>query len=208
MDVRAEADAALFGAFGDEFFQSGKGAAADEEDVGGVDVYQLLLRVFAPALRRYGGDGAFDQFEQRLLYAFAGDVAGNGEILAFARDFVDFVDVDDAFFGTGYVVVAVHQQFLHDGLDVFADVARFSQRGGIGNGKGDVQAFRQRLGEQGLAGTGRADHQDVAFDDFNAVVSFLLVEVQAFVVVVHRHRQRFFRAVLADDVVVQKRLDF
>ena len=90
MDVRAEADAALFGAFGDEFFQSGKGAAADEEDVGGVDVYQLLLRVFAPALRRYGGDGAFDQFEQRLLYAFAGDVAGNGEIPRLCARFCRF----------------------------------------------------------------------------------------------------------------------
>ena len=97
---------------------------------------------------------------------------------------------------------------MHDGFDVFADVARFSQRGGIGNGEGDVQAFGQGLREQGFARAGRADHQDVAFDDFDAVVGFLLVEVQPFVVVVYRHRQRFFRAVLADDVVVQKRLDF
>src|SRR6202000_2339225 len=53
-----------------------KGPAADEQDVGGVDLQELLLRMLAPALRRHGGDGAFHDLQQRLLHALARHVAG------------------------------------------------------------------------------------------------------------------------------------
>ena len=36
----------------DDLFQAGKGAAADEQDVGGVDLDEILVRMLAAALRR------------------------------------------------------------------------------------------------------------------------------------------------------------
>ena len=58
---------------------------------------ELLVRVFAAALRWNGRNGTLDQFEQGLLYAFAGYVARDRRVLAFTCDFVDLIDVDDAF---------------------------------------------------------------------------------------------------------------
>src|SRR5262245_14685498 len=69
-----EPDAALLSAVEDDSFQTRKRTTADKQDVLAVDLQKLLLRVLPAALRRDGGDGAFDQFQQRLLYAFAGDV--------------------------------------------------------------------------------------------------------------------------------------
>ena len=125
MDMGTKTDTALFGTLGNQFFQPGKSSATDKEDVGGIDVDEFLLRVFASALRRHGSNRAFNQFEQGLLHALTRYVTSNRQILALARDFVDFVNVDDAFFSASHVVVAVHQQFLHDGFHVFTNVAGF-----------------------------------------------------------------------------------
>ena len=76
-----------------------EGAAADEQDVGRVDLEELLLRMLAAALGRHRCGGALDDLEQRLLYAFAAHVARDGRVVAaLARRLVDLVDVDDAFF--------------------------------------------------------------------------------------------------------------
>jgi hypothetical protein len=74
-NVRAEPDRTLLQAIGDDLFQAGEGAAADEQDVGRVHLQEFLLRMLAPALRRNGGGGAFHQLEQRLLHALARHVA-------------------------------------------------------------------------------------------------------------------------------------
>ena len=55
------------------------------------------------------------------------------------------------------VVVGGLQQLEDDVLHVLADVAGFGQRRCIGYRKGNIEAARQRLGEQRLAGTGRPD---------------------------------------------------
>ena len=54
--------------------------------------------------------GAFDDLEQRLLHALAGDVARDRRVVALARDLVDLVDVDDAALRALDVVVGVLQQ--------------------------------------------------------------------------------------------------
>ena len=64
--------------------QAGEGAAADEQDVGGVDLQELLLRMLAAALRRHGGDGAFHDLQQRLLHALARHVAGDRGVVGLA----------------------------------------------------------------------------------------------------------------------------
>jgi hypothetical protein len=85
-------------------------SAADEQDVGGVDLQELLLRVLAAALGRHARRRALDDLQQRLLHALAGDVAGDRRVVALARDLVDLVDVDDAALRLLDVVVGVLQQ--------------------------------------------------------------------------------------------------
>jgi hypothetical protein len=80
----------------DDLLEAGEGAAADEQDVGRVDLQEFLLRMLAAALRRHGGGGAFHDLQQRLLHALARHVAGDRGIVGLAADLVDLVDVDDA----------------------------------------------------------------------------------------------------------------
>ena len=54
----AEADRGALPALRDDLLEPGKRAAADEQDVGGVDLQEFLLRVLAAALRRHRGDRA------------------------------------------------------------------------------------------------------------------------------------------------------
>src|SRR5207247_8972258 len=76
MHFRAEADLLLTDAVLDQALQSVEGAAADEQDVRGVDLDEVLVRVLAAALRWDVGNGALQDLEQRLLKAFPGHVSG------------------------------------------------------------------------------------------------------------------------------------
>src|SRR6266403_1015879 len=206
LDLGAEADAGLFGAVAHDLLEAVEGAAADEQDVGGIDLDEVLVRMLAAALRRHRGDGALDQLQQRLLHALARHVPGNRGVIRLARDLVDLVDVDDAALRLVDVVVAVLEQLLDDVLHVLADVARLGERGRVGDHERNVQEARHGLREQRLARSGRADEQDVRFGELDLVV---LGEVlQALVVVVDRDRQDLLGELLPDHVLVQYPADF
>ena len=81
-------------ALGDDVCQADERTAKDEQDVRGVDVDKLLLGMLAPTLRRHGRLAAFDDLQQSLLNALAGHIARDGQVLRFARDLVDLVDVE------------------------------------------------------------------------------------------------------------------
>ena len=66
-----EAQRLLADAAAHHALQADERSAADEEDVGGVDGGELLVRMLASALRRNVGHGAFKNLEQGLLHAFA-----------------------------------------------------------------------------------------------------------------------------------------
>src|SRR5688572_10054039 len=197
----AEADAALLRARADDLVEPVERAAAHEQDVGGVDLHELLVGVLAPALRRHRRDGALDQLEQRLLHALARDVAGDRGVVGLARDLVDLVNVDDTALRLLDVVVAFLQQLLDDVLDVLADVAGLGEGGGVRHHEGDVEQACQRLREQRLARAGGADQQDVRLGELDVVV--LGERLQPLVVVVDRDRQDFLRDILADHVLVE-----
>src|SRR5438093_6853049 len=154
--VRTEADAALFGAAADDLFQAVERSPADEQDVRGVHLHEVLVGMLAPALRRHRRDRPFDQLQERLLHAFAGDVPGDRGIVGLARDLVDLVDVDDAALRLVDVVIAVLEELLDDVLHVLADVARLGERGRVGDHERNVQQPRHRLREQRLARPGGA----------------------------------------------------
>ena len=70
-DIGAEADRLALQPVGDDALEAREGAAADEQDVGRIDLQEFLLGMLAPALRRHGGDCAFHDLQQGLLHAFA-----------------------------------------------------------------------------------------------------------------------------------------
>jgi hypothetical protein len=200
-NIGAETDRGLLAACRDDLVEAGKCATADEQDVGRVDLQEFLLRMLAAALRRNGGNRAFHDLQKRLLDALARHVAGDRRVVRLARDLVDLVDVDDAALGAFDIVVGRLQQLEDDVLDILADITGFGQRRGIGHGEGHIDDARQRLRQQRLAATGRADQQDVGLGKFDVVVLGRVVE--ALVMVVNRHREDALGLVLADHILVK-----
>src|SRR5712692_4680889 len=99
LDIRAEADGILVHAACDYFLESFKCTSADEEDVLRIEADERLFRVFPSTLRGDSCHGAFEDLEQRLLHAFAGDIPRDRSAVALAGDFIDFIDVHDSTLG-------------------------------------------------------------------------------------------------------------
>ena len=204
----------------DDLFEPVEGAAADEQDVFGVDLNELLVGVLASALRRDVRDGSFEDLQQRLLHALARDVAGDRAVLAAAGDLVDLVDIDDAALGKIHVVVRRLDQTEQDVFDVLADVARLGQRRGVGDRERNAEALGERLREVGLTDAGRTDQKHVGLLQVDVVVGFggtrfpvvfvfqfRVVRGDALIVIVDRDRQDFLRVVLPDHVLVEHLFD-
>src|SRR5438552_12154099 len=205
LDLRAEAHAGPSDARLDDLVEADEGAAAEEEDVRGVDLDELLVRVLPPALGRHVGHRALEDLEQGLLDALARDVPCDRGVLGLARDLVDLVDIDDAALGPLDVVIRRLEQAQDDVLDVLADVARLRERGGVGDGEGHPQHLGERLCEEGLAGARGADQEDVRFLQLD--LARLAARLDPLVVVVDRDGEDFLRPLLADHVLVEDILD-
>src|SRR5690606_10186729 len=160
--LRAEADLPASNARLDDLLQAVEGSTTDEQYVLGVDLDVFLLRMLAPALRRYRGNSALENLEQRLLHPLARHVPRDARVLGLPRDLVDFVYVDDAALAVGHVEVTGLQQPYEDVLHVFAHVTSLCEGSGVGDGEGNVQDARERLSQKRLAHTGGAEQQDIA----------------------------------------------
>ena len=68
----------------DDFFQARERTAADKENVGGIDLQEILVRMLATALRRHRCHGALNQLEQGLLHSLARDITGNRWVIRLA----------------------------------------------------------------------------------------------------------------------------
>ena len=142
-------------------------AAADEQDIGGVHLDERLVRVLASAFGRHVGNGPFEDLQQGLLDAFAGNIARDGNVFAFLGDLVDLIDVNDADLGLFDIEIGGLKQAQDNVFDVFADISGFGQSRGVGNAERHVEHPCQGPGDKGLAGPGGADQQDVAFFDLH-----------------------------------------
>ena len=60
-------------------------------------------------------------------------------------DFVDFIDVDDSLLGPLHIVIGDTEKFEDDVLNIFANIARFGQSGGIHDRERDIQNLCQSL---------------------------------------------------------------
>src|SRR3979490_2831965 len=190
----------------DDLLEARERPAADEKNVSGVDLQELLLRMLAAPLRRNRGNGALHDLQKRLLHALARDVPGDRRVVGFAADLVDFVDIDDAALGALDIVVGRLQQLQDDVFDVLADIAGFGQRRRICHRERHVENPRQRLRQQRLARAGWTDQQDIRLRQFDVVVLGLVVE--PLVVVMDRDREHLLGMALADYVIVEDLADF
>src|SRR5262249_26366942 len=182
----------------DDVVEPDEGATADEQDVGGVDLQELLLGVLAAALRRHARGRALDDLQEGLLDTLARNVSGDGRIVTLAGDLVDLVDVDDAALALLDVVVGVLEEREDDVLDVLADVARLGEAGRVGDGERDLEEASERLCEQRLPAAGRPDEQDVRLLELDVAGHELRVD--PLVVVVDGNGEDLLRALLPDDV--------
>ena len=129
---------------------------------------------------------ALKDLKQCLLNALARNIAGDGEVLGLAGDLVDLVHVDDAHLRAFNVTIGSIDELEQDVLHVLAHVAGLGKRGGVGDGKRHLENTRERLGEQGLTGTGGTEQQDVGLGELYLVHA--VVELRAHAVVKGRHR--------------------
>ena len=168
-DLGVKAHALVAHAIGDNLVQTHKGTAADKQDIGRVDLQQLLLGVLAAAGGRNACHRALKDLKQRLLNALARNVAGDGEVLGLAGDLVDLVHVDDADLRTLDIAIGSIDELEQDVLHVLAHVTGLGECGGVGDGKRHLEDARERLGEQGLTGTGGTEQQDVGLGELHLV---------------------------------------
>ena len=182
-----------------------KGSARDKEDVARIDLDKLLVGVLAATFGRNIHLGALKELEQGLLHALARHVAGDGRVVALASNLVDFVDEHDSALGVSHVVVGGLQKAGEDALNVFAHVAGLGEHGRVDDGERNLQHARNRAGQQGFAGAGLADHDDVGL--FEVFVAHTTVQ-HALVVVVDGYREDFFSVLLANHVLVEAGADF
>ena len=173
--------------------------------------------MLASALRGDVARRAFEDFQERLLYAFAAHVARDAHVLGLASDLINLVNVNDADLGALHVVVRRLEQAQDDIFHVLADVAGLGERGRVGDAEGDVENARERARHERLAAAGRADQEDVALVNLDLRERIIAaadggadgaVVQDALVVVVHRDAERLLRGFLADDVVVELPADF
>ena len=96
------------------------------------------MGVLPAALGRHVGDGPLHDLQQRLLHALAGDVPGDGGVLALPGDLVDLIHIDDAVLRQLHVVVRRLEQTEEDVLHIVAHIAGLREGGGVGNSKGHL----------------------------------------------------------------------
>ena len=161
--------------------------------------------MLAATLRRNVRHRAFDDLEERLLHPFARNVARDRWVVGLAGDLVDLVDIDDAALRALNVAIGRLDQAEQDVLNVFTNIASLGQARGIGNAERHVKESGERLRKERLAGTGRSNKEDVRLGDLHTIGNVRCAN--ALIVVVHANGERALGALLADDMLVECRMD-
>ena len=74
LNIGIEADRLLPDSSLYDFIQTVKGAATDEQHIGGIKLDKFLMRMLPAALWRNISHGTFQDLQQRLLYTFTADI--------------------------------------------------------------------------------------------------------------------------------------
>src|SRR5215216_6565376 len=80
----------------DNFLESDKRAATNEENVRRVDREELLVRMLAASLRWNVSNRSFEDLQERLLHSLTRHVARDRRVLILATNLVDLVYINNA----------------------------------------------------------------------------------------------------------------
>ena len=161
--------------------------------------------MFSPALRRNACNRSFQDFQECLLHTFAGYVPGNGHILGFFRNFINFIYINNSILRSLNIPVCCLDDLQQDILYILTHISCFCQRSGICNGKRHIQKSCQCLGKQRLTGACWPQHQDIALLQLHIQISGCS---HSFIMVVNRYRKCFFRFILSNHIIIQDCMDF
>ena len=142
---------------------------------------------------------------------------GDGYVFGLSSDLVDFIDIDNSALCLFDVLISRLKKTKYDVLNIVPHIARFRERGSVGNGKRNVKHACKRTGQVGFSTTGRAYEQCVAFLDLD-VFEFIREELigvilapsdsqfrrKPFVVVMDGDGEYFFGMILTDDMLIEK----
>jgi len=100
-----------------DFIQPTK-APPQIKNIGGIDLYKLLMWVFATTLRRHISQGALKSFSAMLVAHLTADITGNTSVSEFARNLIDFIYINNASFSFFNIIIrgliqAQLKYFLH-----------------------------------------------------------------------------------------------
>ncbi len=168
-NLRIEAHALVAHTVRNNLVQAHKGATTNEQNVSGVNLQKLLLRMLTATRRRHACNGTLKNLEECLLHALTRDIARNGEVFCLASNLVNLVHIDNAHLSTSNVAISSRNKLAQDVLDILTHVASLGQRCSIGNSKRYLKNARECLSKQRLAGTRRAKQQDIALRQLNVV---------------------------------------
>ena len=166
-------------------FNACKCTACDEQDVSCVHFNELLIWVLASTLWWHIDYRAFKQFQQGLLYTLARYISGDGWVVTFAGNLIDFIDENDTSLGGFHIVVCCLNQSGQYAFHVFSHITCLRQYRGIHNGKGHLQHASDASGQQGFTCSRFTHKHDIGLFDFKIINSSL---EYALVVVVYGHR--------------------
>src|SRR5574343_2036795 len=178
---------------GQDVVEPDEGAAADEQDLCGIDQTAVL------ELDR----GPLHDLEQRMLNTFARGSAG---LATTCLQLVDLVDENDSALGAGQIAVGSVNQAVQDGLDLVTNELCLGQRSGVGGDERQVKDTCQGFAQQCFAGAGRTDQQDVALGQLNGIQRALGRHSSK--VGLDGNRQRALGGILSDHVFIQAMNDF
>ncbi len=159
--------------------------------------------MLASTLRWHIGNGAFEQFEKRLLHAFTRNISCDRDILRGLADLVDFVDVNDAALCALKIEVGSLEQFEKEVFNILADLACLGERRGVADCEGHIEHTRKGLGEQSLARSSGSDEQHIRLVEFDWAV-FVLRLRESLVVIVDCDRERDLGLILTNDILVEE----
>ena len=189
----------------DNLRQALKGTAADKQYIRSVNLYQLLLRMLPPTLGRNARHSAFQNLQECLLHTLAGYIPGNRRILRLPCNLIYLIHIDDTHLGTLNIAVCSLDDFQQDIFHILAYIPGFCQRCGVCNRERHIYDTCQRLRQQRLPASGRAEHQYVALLQLNAHIPRRKYPL---VVVVDRNGQNFLGLLLSNHILIQKFLHF
>ena len=202
----AKTNRGLFTTRRNDFVETGKGTAADEQDIGCIHLQEFLLRMLTATLRRHRSNSAFHDLQQCLLNALTRHIACDGRIVGLTADFVDFVDIDDTALCALNIVIGRLQQFQNDVFNILTHITGFGQCGGIGHGERHVNDTGKGLRQIGFTATCRTNQHNVGLCQFNVIALRLMR--QTLVMVMYGHRQNALGILLTNDIIIQNAHNF